>query len=735
MITADDLWQLLPAIHRLRDARAAGDPTAEGGALRDLIGVLAAEADVVDADLERLGDAWFIETCAPWLVPYLGDLLGVRPIHPVGPAGGMPRSYVANTVAYRRRKGTAAVLEQLTHDVTGWPALAVEYFTRLGTTQHQRHVRPDNVRTPSLRHPGVAELADGPFDTAPRTAEVRRIATGRGRFNLPNVGLHVWRLQPHPVERAHARLVEPAQAGWSFDALGRDVPLWNTPAERPSPTGRPAEADLPVRLRRAALRDELAARRDGASSLVWFPTEAEPVLAVEQRADGGQAFEPIAPERLCVADLSLWQRPPVPGGDTDPLAAVDPELGRITFPDGHAPHEVRVSYAAAAPGEIGGGPYDRSDLVDTAFADRVGWRAVVSTMPDPPVAPDYASLREAAIAWNTQLAGDDAALVGEIVIADSGVYLLEGLSLEDDPDPQGLTGVASLQLSDGAELRIVAATVDGDAAPAGVRPVLAGNVSMVAPPGSAPHRGRLVLDGLWINGTLTARVGDLGELRLVDCTVPQGLTVNSSEQNHRWRNTALRVSLDRTVTGPLELAEAAALTLRTGVVDGGAAHARAIAARCARATIDEATVVGRTLTRSVDASNSIFLGAVTAERRQHGCLRYCSLPAGPVSRTPQRFRCQPDLAVDAAGEPGAGDADANAARARVAPTFTSLAFAHPGYTQLGLRCPDEIAAGGEDGAEMGVWHHLRQPQRRANLATALDEYLRAGLEAGPWFES
>ncbi len=45
----------------------------------------------------------------------------------------------------------------------------------------------------------------------------------------------------------------------------------------------------------------------------------------------------------------------------------------------------------------------------------------------------------------------------------------------------------------------------------------------------------------------------------------------------------------------------------------------------------------------------------------------------------------------------------------------------------------EITSGAEDGAEMGAFRHLRQPQRLGNLATVLDEYLRVGLEAGHIF--
>ena len=36
--------------------------------------------------------------------------------------------------------------------------------------------------------------------------------------------------------------------------------------------------------------------------------------------------------------------------------------------------------------------------------------------------------------------------------------------------------------------------------------------------------------------------------------------------------------------------------------------------------------------------------------------------------------------------------------------------------------------GSEDGADMGVWCHLKQPQRAVNLKLRLEEYLPFGLE-------
>ena len=109
--------------------------------LRALLGVIEAELDRVEGDIDQLYDDWFIETCEEWVVPYIGDLLGVPGLHPLDVAGLSLRSYVANTLRYRRRKGTASVLEQLAHDVTGWPAHAVEFFRLLATAGQMNYPR------------------------------------------------------------------------------------------------------------------------------------------------------------------------------------------------------------------------------------------------------------------------------------------------------------------------------------------------------------------------------------------------------------------------------------------------------------------------------------------------------------------------------------------------------------------------------------------------------------------
>ena len=65
MSAVDRLFDLLPAVHREQDAEA-------GDALRALLRIVTEQVDVVEGDVAQLYDDLFIETCRPWVVPYIG---------------------------------------------------------------------------------------------------------------------------------------------------------------------------------------------------------------------------------------------------------------------------------------------------------------------------------------------------------------------------------------------------------------------------------------------------------------------------------------------------------------------------------------------------------------------------------------------------------------------------------------------------------------------------------------
>src|SRR5512141_1928854 len=73
----DRLYELLPAIYRMRDAE-------QGYPLKALLRVISEQVNVVEDDIRQLYDNWFIETAQDWVVPYLGDLIGYQLVHEAG---------------------------------------------------------------------------------------------------------------------------------------------------------------------------------------------------------------------------------------------------------------------------------------------------------------------------------------------------------------------------------------------------------------------------------------------------------------------------------------------------------------------------------------------------------------------------------------------------------------------------------------------------------------------------
>jgi len=215
-LSQERLYQLLPAVHRIRDAE-------QGEVLHALLGVIEEELQRLEADIGGLYDNWFIETCDEWVVPYIGDLLSVRGLFSVQGPPFSQRTLVANTLAFRRRKGTAAVLEQLARAVTGWPAVAVEFFELLAATQYLNHVRSGKGGTVDLRAMEQLELLNGPFEQSAHLAETRHIDNGRGKYNIPQVGLFLWRLEAYFIEQVTPRLVTEYPGCYYFSPLGHDI--------------------------------------------------------------------------------------------------------------------------------------------------------------------------------------------------------------------------------------------------------------------------------------------------------------------------------------------------------------------------------------------------------------------------------------------------------------------------------------------------------------------------------
>jgi hypothetical protein len=702
LYTAEELYRLLPAVYRVRDIEE------HGGVLRELVDVLTDQVNVLAESLEQAYDDQFVETCAPWVAPYIGDLIGYRTLHGVVPQVASPRAEVANTIRYRRRKGTVSVLEQLAHDVTGWPARAVEFFELLCTTQYMNHIRLHAAATADLRDAGRLELAGtfqaGAFDGFAHTAEMRRIESRSGRYNIQNVGIFLWRVQA--MRLAGSPLVEADASGrrFRFDQLGTDKPLFAAPRTEQEITHLAEPLDVPLPL----------LRRFAAANIGQLYGAGLSLLLETETAAG---IDPTPVDDIRICDLSddpaapgSWAHEPQPA---DTHIAVDPVLGRIAFAAAAAAGELRLGtfhYGSAL--EVGGGGYDRA-----ASLERVD--TVVPVEGGDPLGPPLASV----------------AAGGAVQILDSRRYAA----------PTTITATTPAPNADDRELTLRSANR--------TRPLLqrADQLELAMDPDTT-----IVLNGLMLAGAplVIEESADTAPRTLVlrHCTLVPGLTRDPDGSPHITGKASLivlhpfaQVTLDHCLVGPIVAVEGAEVTANDSVIDatdeeevaycgrvpaggGGLLTVDAAADRDTgdglepggQLALDACTVLGKVHAQRLDVSNSLLLaeraGAadpwsapIWAERRQVGCVRFSFVPPG--SRTPRRFQC-------------VGDDPAHR------PFHTSLRYGDPGYMQLRRSTHEAIRTGADDESEMGVTHELYQPQRETNLRVRLDEYLRYGLEAG-----
>jgi hypothetical protein len=694
-VTETTLFDRLPVVYRIRDAELSGE-------LEALIGLVDEQVGLLDADIAGLWDDMFIETCAEWVVPYIGDLVSNTPLYEV--EGVSRRADVGNTIHWRRRKGTLTMLGALAREVTGWGGTAVAMFELLSWNQNLNHLRMlaavdtaehphpyalDRVATVNVRDRDLIDRIDSAWDRVTHTVDVRPIGDEEGWYGIRKVCFFVFRLRSYAlVATTPTQSASGPASCFHFHQLGHDAPLFHVGTTVP--------------------QDELATE-DGADAPIRpyrFYEHPEFDWNESLRVRHGPAGTLVPVTDVLCKDLSAW--PAVP---PDKIG-VDVRTGRYRVGSAlnlDAPVTVDYAYGFSAP--IGGGPYDRqSGTAAAARPNELQLRVRVDGLTGA-----FTTVQDAVAYWKGQPPQDV-----RIVIGDSQTYQLPsaGLSL----NRPGLT----------EPLRLTIVAADGQ------RPLLVGNIRV-----DSTELGSVTLDGLLISGSLSVS-GPVEEVAIADCTLVPGLALDEAGDPVNPTSasvvcdepTARRdIELVRSITGPLRIAEEANhLVVSDGIVDAppGGAQQIAIAADDTGApgpetTLERVTVLGDVSVRELTlASDSIFLeGTVQAERTQAGCMRFCSLPLDGA-RTPRRYRCQPDLVRTAAPDPETAAVET----LRVRPWFVSRRYGQPAYLQLATGCANEIRAGADDGAEMGAFHMLDQPFRETNLRVRLEEYLPFGLEPG-----
>ncbi len=732
---ADKLWNLLPAVYRTLDT----DMYNTNGPLRELVNRIGAQAAVARRSIDRLWEDQSIESCDDWVISYIGSLLATNLVSSLDARG--QRLDVYNTIYYRRRKGTVAVLEEIAYDMTGWNSRCVEFFRRLARTRHSLDpvlripgdsvADNDTLKTAQgltgtwtgsmiggwadLRNFYGASHAQGPdvvsakaqlpsaFDEYFHTADARAGNGRSGWYNIAKLGVFLWRLQSFLVNQS-----TPVQNGdcYTFDPTGRRIPLF---AAASRPLGdtwiSPSEWQLPTPISTPLLKTSIA----NPDTVELYAALDSDGVTLQANSLGVFTKPGSFYELIDVSRIAALGEPPAPAQQV--LIIPESGLFEVLQPlDG--PVTVSYNYGFSAP--MGAGSYDRRIIGQTP-----------APMPLPTT-----NVNGGGNALETL---DSAAAVGTISINDSLTY----------------SGVANL--SNIQQLSIVAQNQ--------TRPVIR---FTPAPQGSIAEwiingtsGGSLVLDGLLFSGGDVVLTGTFASVTLTCCTFDPGNVAGDSvgtagsQSSHSlfaqsidgrdlvptrfWiEGEVTQLVIDRCILGPVRIrnnGEVESLTMTNSIVQAISlcptdpspavplqpdSKGLALAFTTGVTNLSRCTILGPAYLHELVASECILDDLVVVENSQSGCIRFTAWSEGSV--VPRRYQ---SVMVQTR-----------------AALYTSRAFGQAGFAQLQANADSAIltgahgatiSAGAVDGSEMGAFASLKNPLKVNSLLIKYQEYMPLGL--------
>ena len=260
------MYHLLPVVHRTRDAE-------KEDVLLGLFRVIQQQATAIENNIQQGYQDSFIETCQPWVVPYLGDLVGIaRPAADTLPDEEFsarerarqrllfPRGEVARAIDHYRRKGTLAVLEDLANDVAKWPAQAVECHRGIATTISVGDSGEHSCRQTlaNFRDTDAMQSLCSPLDGGMRLPRIGdAVDSSNDAATLGKTVVGVWRLKSYSLTNTDAKCL--CRTGeiaiYSFNPLGHATQLYIEPEKETERASIASEHNLPGKLRLGAFKD------------------------------------------------------------------------------------------------------------------------------------------------------------------------------------------------------------------------------------------------------------------------------------------------------------------------------------------------------------------------------------------------------------------------------------------------------------------------------------------------
>jgi hypothetical protein len=615
------LWNLLPQIYRAYDATAPFDPTTPNppsGPLQEIVNRIGAQAATLRRSIDRMWEDQSIESCDDWVIPYIAAQLSTNLVSSLDPRA--QRLAIFNTISVRQRRGTIPALEQIAAETTGWDVRVVELYHRLSRARHgldppfgwpiEKAVHgPEGTRQPSLAVAagligantgtpagGYADLrnvfgvsrAGTAFDELAYTADVRQGQGRTGWYNIPQVGVFLWRLQSVPVLGVTPVPVFGGAHHYTFDPTGRDVPLFAVSAQAFGSAWTPRdEYQLPgpidQRLLQTALPKLYAATDPTGKSLL--PN----AIGLYSGPPGVASLVPLAQVSADPHDATRY--------------VIDAVRGRVAPPHGsHPGPALQVGYCYGFASSIGAGGYER----------RVPGQTPAAATPVMP----------------TVTGGGRG-----IVAASSGtVQIGDSLTYDHAPD---FTVNGSLIVRASDQQRPLVRPAPASHGPA--------HWTFTGGLGST-----LLLDGLFVSGGNVVLAGNFETVTLSTCTLDPGAWHGRAPRHAAdgrplspvhlsITGTVRNLVIDRCILGPIVVAAAGIaeqVTITNSILQVVSPH-DAIEIETGETSISGCTVLGKGSFRELAACNSLFCDVVTVADDQQGCVRFSAWTHG--SRLPRQY--------------------------------------------------------------------------------------------------
>lgn len=534
----------------------------------------------------------------------------------------------------------------------------------------------------TVRLAGAPHMA---FDEFSHTADFRRGVAQIGWYNIPRLGVFLWRLPSFGVGPTTPVASAQCPGQFTFDPTGRQIPLFAISVRQYGDQWTsPAEWQLPTPITRPLLTPALGA------------LPAYPLYASIDPLDGSVlpnalgVFQENAGAFDLVAANLLTADPTTP---TTAAFYIDPPRGRLVNRNAAA-GALRVTYSYGFPSTIGAGPYDRRAN---------GYTPATTPAPATGGGGNFATALSALASTGTATIGDCLTYdsVSDVGTAASGIV---DVTIGAENKKRPLIRLPATGTSAVTEWTFTGGPDQG-------------------------HSAQLVFDGLFVSGGDIVLRGFFDAVSLACTTLDPGNAGATPGQYAKaadnrdlvpcrlWIEGEVNsLTIDRAILGPVQTrkgGEIETLTITNSIVQAVGTDP-AITMSTGLANLSRCTVLGPANLHRVEASECILDDLVKVINTQDGCVRFSAYASGSV--LPRQYE--------------------SVVIAPAAQLFTSRDFGQPAYAQL-LASVDSaiitgakdatISMGATDGSEMGAYARDKNPTKERSILIKYQEYMALGL--------